>query len=109
MVKNRHPDVDFSTIEPPPQGGRGYIMTVAIIDYGSGNLRSVTKAFECVAGDIEVRITRSPEEVFQASHIVLPGVGAFADCMNGLKALPGMIDALREQVLQRKKPFFGIC
>ncbi len=82
-------------------------MTVAIIDYGSGNLRSVAKAFE--RAQASVQVTDSPDIVAQASHIVLPGVGAFADCMNGLKALPGMLEALQEQVVQRKKPFLGIC
>jgi glutamine amidotransferase len=85
-------------------------MTIAIIDYGSGNLRSVAKAFERVAdGAFAVQVTRSPEVVMDASHIVLPGVGAFADCMNGLRALPGMAQALQREVLQRGKPFLGIC
>lgn len=83
-------------------------MSVAIIDYGSGNLRSVAKAFERVA-DGDVWVTSAPEKVAVASHIVLPGVGAFADCMQGLQALPGMLDALRAQVLENKKPFLGIC
>jgi len=80
---------------------------LCIIDYGSGNLRSVAKAFERVGAS--VIITHDPNEIADATHIVLPGVGAFADCMRGLKALPGMLDALQEQVLQRKKPFLGIC
>jgi len=85
-------------------------MTVAIIDYGSGNLRSVAKAFESVAGGfIPVQLTRSPDDIATASHVVLPGVGAFADCMAGLKALPGMLQILQEEVVQRKKPFLGIC
>jgi glutamine amidotransferase len=82
-------------------------MTTAIIDYGSGNLRSVAKAFERVGA--KVQITSTISDVAAAAYIVLPGVGAFADCMNGLKALPGMLDALREQALVRKKPFLGIC
>jgi glutamine amidotransferase len=85
-------------------------MSVAIIDYGSGNLRSVAKAFERVAGERhKIVVTNSPEDVAEASHIVLPGVGAFADCMNGLRALPDMLSTLEEQVHQRKKPFLGIC
>jgi imidazole glycerol-phosphate synthase subunit HisH len=85
-------------------------MTVAIIDYGSGNLRSVAKAFERVAPDASsIQVTRSLEVVAQATHIVLPGVGAFADCMHGLKALPGMLPALRQEVLERGKRFLGIC
>ncbi|MDE3060650.1 MAG: imidazole glycerol phosphate synthase subunit HisH [Pseudomonadota bacterium] len=85
-------------------------MRVAIIDYGSGNLRSVAKALERVADDpSSIRVTRSPDEVAVASHIVLPGVGAFADCMAGLKALPGMREAMSKQVLERGTPFLGIC
>lgn len=85
-------------------------MTVAIIDYGSGNLRSVAKAFERVADDsAEVRVIQSSQALADASHIVLPGVGAFADCMRGLQSLPGMIDALHVQVGEQKKPFLGIC
>jgi imidazole glycerol-phosphate synthase subunit HisH len=82
-------------------------MSVAIIDYGSGNLRSVAKAFERVGAS--VFLTSNPQDLAKASHIVLPGVGAFADCMNGLKALPGMLDALEKQVIEVKKPFLGIC
>jgi glutamine amidotransferase len=82
-------------------------MTVAIIDYGSGNLRSVAKAFERVGAAVQV--TNKINEVAVATHIVLPGVGAFADCMSGLKALPGMLQALQQEVLQRKKQFLGIC
>jgi glutamine amidotransferase len=83
-----------------------------IIDYGSGNLRSVAKAFEHAKKNIsveEVVVTNDPAELSSASHIVLPGVGAFADCKAGLEAVPGMIEALDEQVTQNKKPFLGIC
>ena len=83
-------------------------MSIAIIDYGSGNLRSVAKAFEHVAA-LPVTITRAPQALAAASHIVLPGVGAFGDCMRGLMALSGMLEALEEQVRGRKKPFLGIC
>jgi glutamine amidotransferase len=82
-------------------------MTLAVIDYGSGNLRSVAKAFARVGA--KVRVTGSTTVVAGASHIVLPGVGAFADCMRGLKTLPDMLDVLKEQVIERKKPFLGIC
>jgi len=85
-------------------------MTVAIIDYGSGNLRSVAKAFERVAaGSVPIQVTHSPDIVEKASHIVLPGVGAFADCMRGLRALPGMLEILQREVVQRGKQFLGIC
>lgn len=88
-------------------------MRVAIIDYGSGNLHSAAKAFERAAREggahLEVKVTAEPEEVRGAERIVLPGVGAFADCKRGLVAIPGMIEALEESVRQRGKPFLGIC
>ncbi len=88
-------------------------MTVAIIDYGSGNLRSAAKAFERMAQDVgqvpEVLVTADPERVRRASHVVLPGVGAFGDCKNGLAALPGMEQALSEAVIDGGRPFLGIC
>jgi glutamine amidotransferase len=85
-------------------------MRVVIIDYGSGNLRSVAKAFEYVADDsATITISSDPALLKEASHIVLPGVGAYGDCMRGLTSLPGMLDAMREQVLTQKKPFLGIC
>lgn len=88
-------------------------MSVAIIDYGSGNLRSAAKAFERAAADRglgeTISVTDDPEKLRKAERIVLPGVGAFADCMAGLSALPGMVDALDESVRKAGKPFFGIC
>lgn len=85
-------------------------MSIAVIDYGSGNLRSVAKALEHVAGGARfITVTSSASDLAAASHIVLPGVGAFGDCMRGLSSLPGMLDALNEQVLNRKKWFLGIC
>ena len=88
-------------------------MHVAIIDYGSGNLHSAAKAFERAAREsgspLAVKVTSSPEEVRAAERIVLPGVGAFADCKQGLVAIPGMIEALEESVRARGKPFLGIC
>lgn len=88
-------------------------MTVALVDYGSGNLHSARKAFERAAfetgsgGPIEV--TADPERIRAAERIVLPGVGAFADCMAGLRGLPGLLEALNEAVRVRGKPFLGIC
>lgn len=83
---------------------------VAIIDVGSGNLYSVEKAVRHVADDTtQVTLCNDPAQLAQASHVILPGVGAFADCMNGLNALPGMREALEQKVLQQKAPFFGIC
>ena len=88
-------------------------MHVAIIDYGSGNLHSAAKAFERAAREeaspLAVKVTSRPEEVRDAERIVLPGVGAFADCRNGLARIPGMVEALEETVRMRGKPFLGIC
>ncbi len=88
-------------------------MSIAIIDYGSGNLRSAAKAFEhavAEAGlDAEVTVTDDPARVAAASHVVLPGVGAFADCKRGLEALPGMVEALGHAVIDDARPFLGIC
>ena len=88
-------------------------MQVAIIDYGSGNLHSAAKAFERASREsgspLAVKVTADPEMVREAERIVLPGVGAFADCKQGLANIPGMIEALGEAVLTRGKPFLGIC
>jgi imidazole glycerol-phosphate synthase subunit HisH len=88
-------------------------MITAIIDYGSGNLRSAAKAFERAAResgiDTEVKVTRDAESVRRAERVVLPGVGAFADCRRGLAAVPGMEAALDEAVRRRGRPFLGIC
>jgi glutamine amidotransferase len=88
-------------------------VTVAIVDYGSGNLHSAAKAFERAvresADGQQIVVTRDPEAVRRADRVVLPGVGAFADCRRGLDAVPGMIDALRETVRQKGRPFLGIC
>ncbi len=88
-------------------------MTVAIIDYGSGNLHSAHKAFERAAREaglaMPVVVSSDPETVLAAERIVLPGVGAFADCRAGLDAVPGMVEALEEAVRRRGKPFLGIC
>ena len=86
---------------------------VAIIDYGSGNLRSAAKAFERTAREAdlgcEILVTDNPEIVAAAGRIVLPGVGAFGDCMRGLEGVPGMKDALSRAVVERGRPFLGIC
>ena len=88
-------------------------MTVALIDYGAGNLRSAEKAFErmiAAAGSREsVVITAEPEEVARADRIVLPGDGAFADCRRSLDAVPGMVEAIAEVIDRRGRPFLGIC
>ena len=88
-------------------------MTVAIVDYGSGNLRSAQKAFERAAREAGVSnrilVTSRPEDVLGADAIVLPGVGAFADCRHGLDNVAGMTDALTEAVRVRGRPFLGIC
>lgn len=82
---------------------------IAIIDYGSGNLRSVEKAVELAAGDQPVCVTARPEDVLTADHVILPGVGAFADCKQGLDSLPGMVDALEQRVISDGRAFLGIC
>ena len=88
-------------------------MRVAIIDYGSGNLRSAAKAFERSIRESgrsdSVRVTNSAEEAAAADRLVLPGVGAFADCRSGLDNLDGMVEALEEAIIVRGKPFLGIC
>jgi glutamine amidotransferase len=88
-------------------------VTVAIVDYGSGNLHSAAKAFERAARESgheqPIVVTRDPEAVRNADRVVLPGVGAFADCRRGLDAIDGMIEALEEAVRRRGRPFLGIC
>jgi glutamine amidotransferase len=88
-------------------------MSVAIVDYSSGNLHSAAKAFERAAHeaglDQPIAVTQDPDAVARADRVVLPGVGAFADCRRGLDAVPGMVEALQEAVRRRGRPFFGIC
>jgi imidazole glycerol-phosphate synthase subunit HisH len=88
-------------------------VTVAIVDYGSGNLHSAAKAFERAAHDAganqPIVVTADPDVVVAADRIVLPGVGAFADCRRGLDAVDGMVEALDEAVHRKARPFFGIC
>ena len=88
-------------------------MTVAIVDYGSGNLHSAAKAFERASRETArnqpILVTRNPDEVARADRVVLPGVGAFADCRRGLDAIDGMIEALEQNVRGNGRPFFGIC
>lgn len=90
-------------------------MQIAIVDYGAGNLRSAEKALAAAAaqdstgGSARVVVTSDPDAVRRADRVVLPGVGAFADCRRGLDALPGVVEALEEAVLKQGKPFLGIC
>jgi imidazole glycerol-phosphate synthase subunit HisH len=86
-------------------------MRTALIDYGSGNIASAAKALARAAGETnhEITVTADPDRVRQADRIVLPGVGAFADCMRGLNGVPGLVEALNESVIQKGKPFLGIC
>ena len=96
-----------------PRTRRRQPVSVAIVDYGSGNLHSAAKAFERAARDAGVGetivVTRDPATVASADRVVLPGVGAFADCRRGLDAVDGMVAALEEAVHKRGRPFFGIC
>ena len=86
---------------------------IAIVDYGLGNIRSAEQSLKKVIEenniDAEVAITNNAKDIYLASHIVLPGQGAFETCMEGLKNITGMIDALSQNVLIQKKPFLGIC
>ena len=88
-------------------------MSVAIVDYGSGNLHSAAKAFERAARDCgygePLVVTRDPDAVARAERVVLPGVGAFADCRRGLDAVSGMVEALNTRVRHQGRPFLGIC
>lgn len=88
--------------------------TVAIIDYGSGNLHSAAKAFERAAREAgldatRILVTGEPDAVAEADRVVLPGVGAYADCRRGLDAVPGMVEAMRLAAHGRGRPFLGIC
>lgn len=82
--------------------------TLALIDYGAGNLHSVENALKA-AGAAHVAVTASPDVVRAADRIVLPGVGAFGACMHALAAIPGMVDAMEESVRVHARPFLGIC
>ncbi|MGL4405679.1 MAG: imidazole glycerol phosphate synthase subunit HisH, partial [Notoacmeibacter sp.] len=88
-------------------------MLVTIIDYGSGNLRSAEKAFQRAtleAGlNAKIIVTADADLVAKADRIVLPGVGAYADCRRGLDAVPGMVEALNETVIKKARPFLGVC
>jgi len=88
-------------------------VSVAIVDYGSGNLHSAAKAFERAARDSgheqPIVVTSDPDAVSRADRIVLPGVGAFADCRHGLDEITGMVDALEQSVRKKGRPFLGIC
>jgi imidazole glycerol-phosphate synthase subunit HisH len=88
-------------------------VSVAIVDYGSGNLHSAAKAFERAARDggheQPIVVTSDPDAISRADRIVLPGVGAFADCRHGLDEIAGMVDALEQSVRKKGRPFFGIC
>ena len=87
--------------------------TVAIIDYGSGNLHSAAKAFERASResgrDARICLTADPEAVAKADRVVLPGVGAYADCRRGLDAVPGMVEAMTQVAHRDGRPFLGIC
>lgn len=88
-------------------------MRVTIVDYGSGNLRSVAKAFERAADkrgvSANIEITSNVHHIRIADRLILPGVGSYADCRNGLDSIPGMIEALEDTVLESKRPILGIC
>ncbi|MHA7898406.1 MAG: imidazole glycerol phosphate synthase subunit HisH [Henriciella sp.] len=87
--------------------------TIALIDYGSGNLHSAARALRVAANNAkktrEIRITADPSAIAYADRIVLPGVGHFADCAQNLRKHDGLVEALKEAVMDRGVPFFGIC
>jgi glutamine amidotransferase len=83
-------------------------MTLALIDYGAGNLHSVANALKA-AGCTDMLITADADTVMNADRIVLPGVGAFAACASALRAVPGMVEALEQRVQREAVPFLGIC
>ena len=86
---------------------------ITIIDYGSGNILSAKQSFAKVIKtneyDAQVNISRNPEVIKKSTHIVLPGQGAFEACISGLKNIPGMLEAINDFAIEKKKPFFGIC
>jgi glutamine amidotransferase len=86
-------------------------MAVVVVDYGAGNLKSAAKALVAAAQGTgaEIRVTADPDDVRKAERIVLPGVGAFADCKRGLESHPGLVEALNDAVVDGGKPFLGIC
>jgi glutamine amidotransferase len=85
-------------------------MAVVVVDYGAGNLKSAAKALIAAAGPrAELRVTADPDAVRKAERIVLPGVGAFADCKHGIESHPGLVEALNEAVIRKGQPFLGIC
>ena len=88
-------------------------MSIAVIDYGSGNLKSASKALEAAANNINLNskivVTSDPKTIEQSDKIVLPGQGSFRDCYLGIKKIPGLNETLNEFVLVKKKPIFGIC
>ncbi|HUS98607.1 MAG TPA: imidazole glycerol phosphate synthase subunit HisH [Hyphomicrobiaceae bacterium] len=89
------------------------MQNVVIIDYGSGNLHSAHKAMERAAREADinasVKVSANIEDVASADRIVLPGVGAFADCKAGLTGIPGMVETLQATVIAKARPFLGIC
>ena len=88
-------------------------MDIGIIDYGSGNIRSVAKSFERAVIELgvtaKIYIIKNAEELRKMDRIVLPGVGSFADCMNSLKSIEDLFETLNEVILKKSKPFLGIC
>jgi glutamine amidotransferase len=84
-------------------------MKTVIIDYGAGNVESVLNALSFVKNNEKFLVSNKPSDIRAANHIILPGVGAFGDCMDGLKSVEGLLSEIRKQVLVEKKPFLGIC
>jgi glutamine amidotransferase len=84
-------------------------MKTVIIDYGAGNVESVLNALSFVKNNENFLVSNKPSDIRAANHLILPGVGAFGDCIDGLKSVEGLLPEIRKQVLVEKKPFLGIC
>jgi glutamine amidotransferase len=84
-------------------------MKITVIDYGAGNIASVLNALQQVVGSSEIAVSSQVSDLKSSTHLILPGVSAFGETMNGLKAIEGLLPELRRQILKEKKPFFGIC
>ena len=88
-------------------------MNIGIIDYGSGNIRSVSKSFERAAFELKLKakinVVDTAFDLKQMDRVVLPGVGAFEDCMEGLKSINSLLETLNDMVLSKSIPFLGIC
>ncbi|MFZ9469778.1 MAG: glutamine amidotransferase-related protein, partial [Rickettsiales bacterium] len=84
-------------------------MKLIVIDYGAGNVQSVINAINQIDNSLQIIVSKEISDLKSANYFILPGVGAFGDCMEALKSIDGFIPELRNQILNYKKPFLGIC